>query len=122
MLIKGEKQPRASVFLRAIDSVQVLQEVDTTGSRIIIDYVKSQATFFFFFFTFWPCDEKRETRKPCDNWNDGRKKQQGGKQREKMWDGLKKWRKVGRVTEALKATRDRDVWEVMIACAEKQDT
>ena len=27
--------------------------------------------------------------------------------REKMLDGLTKWLKVGRVTEALKATRDR---------------
>ena len=22
---------------------------------------------------FWPCDEKRETRASCDNWNDRRK-------------------------------------------------
>ena len=30
------------------------------------------------------------------------------KQREKMLDGLIKWRKVRRATEALKATRDKD--------------
>ena len=35
-----------------------------------------------------------------------------GKQREKMFDGLRKWLKVGRVTEALKATRVRDAWKV----------
>ena len=31
-----------------------------------------------------------------------------GKQRKKMFDGLTKWLKVGRVIEALKAIRDRD--------------
>ena len=31
-----------------------------------------------------------------------------GKQREKMLDVLTKWLKVGRVTEELKATRDRN--------------
>ena len=35
-------------------------------------------------------------------------KRSRGKQREKMLDGLTKWRKVRRVTEALKATRDKD--------------
>ena len=46
-------------------------------------------------------------------------KRSRGKQREKMLDGLTKWFKVGRVTEALKATRDRDrdLWKVMIAFA-----
>ena len=38
-----------------------------------------------------------------------------GKQHEKMLDGLTKWLKVGRVTEALKARRDRDLWKVIIA-------
>ena len=38
-------------------------------------------------------------------------------QREKMWDGLTKRLKVGRVTHALKATRDRDAWKVKIAYA-----
>ena len=38
-----------------------------------------------------------------------------GRQLEKMLDGLTtKWLKVGRVTEALKAKRDRDVWKVKI--------
>ena len=32
------------------------------------------------------------------------------KQRENMLDGLTKWLKVGRVTEALRATRIRDAW------------
>ena len=45
-----------------------------------------------------------------------------GKQGEKMLDGLTKWLKVGRVTEALKATRDRDAWKVMIAFAKEHDT
>ena len=31
------------------------------------------------------------------------------KQLEKILDGLIKWLKVGRVTEAIKATRDRDM-------------
>ena len=34
-----------------------------------------------------------------------------GKQREQMLDGLTKWPKVGRVTEALKMTRDRYAME-----------
>ena len=38
-----------------------------------------------------------------------------GKQPEKMLDGLTKRLKVGRVTDALKAMRDRDAWKVMIA-------
>ena len=45
-----------------------------------------------------------------------------GKQRKKMLDGLKKWLEVGRVTEALKATRDRDAWKGMIVYAEEQGT
>ena len=38
-----------------------------------------------------------------------------GKRREKMLDGITKWLKVGRVTDALKVTSDRDAMEVMIA-------
>ena len=45
-----------------------------------------------------------------------------GKQREKMLDGLTKWLKVGRVTEGLKTTRDRDAWKVMIAFAKEHGT
>ena len=37
-----------------------------------------------------------------------------GKQLEKMLDELTKWLKVGRMTHALKATRDRDAWEVRL--------
>ena len=40
-----------------------------------------------------------------------------GKQREKMLDGLTKRLKVGRVTNTLKDTRDRDTWKVKIAYA-----
>ena len=47
---------------------------------------------------FLQCDEKRETGTCCDNWND--------QQREKILDRLTKWLNVGRVTDALKATRD----------------
>ena len=36
-----------------------------------------------------------------------------GKQCEKMLDGLTKWLKVGRVTEAMEAMRDRDAWKVI---------
>ena len=35
---------------------------------------------------FWPCDEKRETRTSCDDWNVGKKTQQ-----EKIYDELTKW-------------------------------
>ena len=56
-----------------------------------------------------------------DNWNDRGKTQQG-KQREKMFDERTKWLKIGRVTEALKAMRDRDARRVMIAYAKKQGT
>ena len=45
-----------------------------------------------------------------------------GKQHEKMWDGLTKWLKIARMTEALKATRDRDVLKVMITYSEKHST
>ena len=38
-----------------------------------------------------------------------------GKQHEKIFDGLIKWLKVGKVTEALKAARNKDAWKVMIA-------
>ena len=34
--------------------------------------------------------------------------------RGKMLDGPTKWLKVGRVTEALKVTKDKDAWKVMI--------
>ena len=44
------------------------------------------------------------------------------KQREKMLDGLTKWLKVGRLTDALKATRHSDALKVMIAYTKEQDT
>ena len=44
------------------------------------------------------------------------------KQREKVLDGLTKWFRVGRVTEALKATRDRDARKVMIAYTNEHGT
>ena len=44
-----------------------------------------------------------------------------GNQCEKM-DGLTKRLKVGRVTEALKPTRDRDAWKVMIAYTKEHGT
>ena len=37
-------------------------------------------------------------------------KRSTGKQRENMLDGQTEWLKVGRVTEALRATRIRDAW------------
>ena len=49
-------------------------------------------------------------------------KRSRGKQQEKMLDGLTKWLKEGRVTEALKAMKDRDAWKVMITYAEEHDT
>ena len=44
-----------------------------------------------------------------------------GKQPENMLR-LTKWLEVGRVTEALKATRDRDTWKVMIAHTKEHGT
>ena len=49
-------------------------------------------------------------------------KRSRGKQREKMLDRITKWLNVGRGTDSLKATRDRDAWKVMIAYAEEHDT
>ena len=43
-----------------------------------------------------------------------------GKQREKMLDGLTKRLKGGRLADALKATRARDAWKVMIAYDAKE--
>ena len=37
-----------------------------------------------------------------------------GTQCKKMLGALTKWLKVGRMIEALKVTRDRDAWKVMI--------
>ena len=45
-----------------------------------------------------------------------------GKQRGKMLGGLTNWLKVGRVTQALKATRNRDAWKVMITYAREHGT
>ena len=45
-----------------------------------------------------------------------------GKQSQIMLDGLTQWIKVGRVIEALKTTRDRDSWEVMIAYSKEHGT
>ena len=39
-----------------------------------------------------------------------------------MLSGPTKWLKVGRVTEALKATRDRDAWKVTTAYAKEHGT
>ncbi|GFO39084.1 hypothetical protein PoB_006997200 [Plakobranchus ocellatus] len=49
-------------------------------------------------------------------------KRSRGRQREKMLDGLTKWLNAGRVTQALTATMDRDVWKDMVANATKQGT
>ncbi|GFO45839.1 endonuclease-reverse transcriptase [Plakobranchus ocellatus] len=49
-------------------------------------------------------------------------KRSRGRQREKMLDGLTKWLNAGRVTQALAATMDRDVWKDMVANATKQGT
>ena len=49
-------------------------------------------------------------------------KRSRGKQRQNMMDGLTQWIKVGRVTETLKTTRERDSWEVMIAYSKEHGT
>ena len=51
-----------------------------------------------------------------------KEKRSRGNQCEKMWDGLTKRFKVERVTEALKATADRDAWKVMIAYNKEHST
>ena len=43
-------------------------------------------------------------------------------QGEKMLDGLTKWLKVGRETDALKMMRNRDAWKVMIAYAKENSS
>ena len=48
-------------------------------------------------------------------------KRHRGKQSEKL-DGMKKWLKVGRVTEALKAASERDALKVMITYAKEHGT
>ena len=45
-----------------------------------------------------------------------------GRPREKMLDGLTSWLKVEKVTDMLRATKDRDVWREIIANATKQGT
>jgi len=45
-----------------------------------------------------------------------------GRPREKMLDGLTSWLKVEKVTDILRAAKDRDVWREMIANATKQGT
>ena len=49
-------------------------------------------------------------------------KRSRGKQSQNMLDGLTQWIKIGRVIEALKTTRDRDSWEVMIAYSKERGT
>ena len=70
---------------------------------------------------FWPYDEKRET-KHLVTTGMMKGKRSMGKQSENMLDGLTKWLEVGRVTEALKATWDRDLWKIMIAFAKQHVT
>ena len=64
---------------------------------------------------------REKLRTSYDNCNDEGKRSRGN-QREKMLDGLTKWLKVRRVTEALKATRDRGSWKVIIAYAKEYRT
>ena len=45
-----------------------------------------------------------------------------GKQHEKILDRLTKWLIVRRVTQAMRATRDRDTGKVMIANAKEHGT
>ena len=45
-----------------------------------------------------------------------------GKHREKILDGLTKWPHLGQVIDALKVTKDRDVWKAMIVHATKYGT
>ena len=46
----------------------------------------------------------------------------GGKQREKITDGLVNWLGAGKVVKILKAKRDRGIWKDMIAKAIKHGT
>ena len=60
---------------------------------------------------FESCNDNRETGRSFDSMNDKRKSQLG-KQLVKMLDGLTRCLTVGRVIDAPKATRDRNMWKV----------
>ena len=49
-------------------------------------------------------------------------KRSRAKQHERMLDGQTNWLKVGRVADALKLMRDRDVWKIMITYTKEHET
>ena len=49
-------------------------------------------------------------------------KRRRGKQQENILAALTKWLNIGRVTDALRATMDRDGWKVMVAYAQEHGT
>ena len=83
-----------------------LQEAETT--RSLVNRIRNcQATFFDYV-------KRREKLEHLVTTGMIKGKCSRGKQSGKMLDRLSNWLKVGRVKEALNATRDRDAWKVLI--------
>ena len=55
------------------------------------------------------------------DWNDRRKMHRVKTARKDTWTE-KVWLYVGRVIDALKATRDREAWKIKISYAKEQNT
>ena len=85
----------------------MLREADTLRS-LINRISKHQANFFGHVM-------KREKLEHLVTTGMIKGKHSRGKQLDKMLDGLRKWLRVRRVREALKATRFRDLWKAIIA-------
>ena len=93
---------------------EVLKEADTERS-LINKIRKRQATFF--------GHVMRRERMEYDittGMLEGNRSR--GRPREKMLDGLTSWLKVEKVTDILRAAKDRDVWRGLIANAMMQGT
>ena len=92
-------------------SETVLRKVNMTRSLINLQNSKSQVNFLSHLIRRGKLEHLEST-----GWND-RGKCSRGKQLEKMLDGLTKRLKLERVTEALKASMDRDAWKVIKSTA-----
>ena len=104
--------PRTSWTAKKSNKI-VVREADTT--RLLMNRIlKFQATFF------GHGHVMRREKLVTTGMIEGKRSM--GRQHEKMLDGLTKWLKVGRVTKALKAFKDRDVWKIMTTYAEEHGT
>ena len=95
---------------------KVLQEAQTTRS-LVNKIRKRQATFFGHVM-------RREKLEHLMTTGMIEGKRSRGRQRETMLDGLKEWLNVGKMTEVLRATGEREVWKDIVANANAigQDT